>query len=124
MVMYCDGSGTNGKHVGFCVVRVGEPPYIEIAEGTLTSNEMEYTAMIRALATCGDGETIFSDSMLIVKQLTKGWRIHAMNLKPLHDSAAALLAEKHADIRWLSRDNNIAGVVLDKAMAKHKEASI
>jgi hypothetical protein len=58
--------------------------------------------------------------MLVVKQLSKGWRIHALNLRPLHESAEALLKEKRADIRWLPRDKNIAGIVLDKAMAKNK----
>ena len=68
--------------------------------GTATNNEAEYRTLISALKDLVGriqraGKTpstysllIYTDSQLLVGQLTQGWQIKATNLRPLVDEAA------------------------------------
>ncbi len=63
-----------------------------------TNNEAEYMTLLAALKnmlmnrTDLNGPTIFTDSQLMVGQLTQGSKVKATNLVALHDEAALLLA--------------------------------
>ncbi len=75
-----------------------------------TNNEAEYTTLLAALKnmlmnrTDPNGPTIYTDSQLMVGQLTQGSKVKAENLLALHDEAALLLAKTKAKLLWLSRD--------------------
>jgi ribonuclease HI len=74
-----------------------------------TNNEAEYTTLLAALKnmlmnrTDPNGPTIYTDSQLMVGQLTQGSKVKAENLLALHDEAALLLAKTKAKLVWLSR---------------------
>ena len=75
--------------IGFGVYDENWDPLEESAEyiGYATNNEAEYKALIKALdcATghCRGNVEHFSDSQLLVNQMTGHWKVKAQNLKPL-----------------------------------------
>jgi ribonuclease HI len=76
---------------------------LEFGHG-VTNNEAEYRTLIAALKDLVDrieragkdpadySLLAYTDSQLMVGQLTLGWQVKAANLRPLVDEAAALLA--------------------------------
>lgn len=78
------------------------------------SNEAEYRALIEALKSCNDGDVIYTDSQLIVGQLTKGWKVKAPNLKNYYVQAKALREQKKGcTIVLIGRANNRAGKLME-----------
>lgn len=109
MKIYCDGSGDNGRTSGYCVVR---GPYTEheVFDARYTNNEMEWAAMLRALAIATEGDTIYSDSQLVVNQLHGKWRVKEPRLKPFAQEGKKLLKEKKGvSVKWVPREENDAG---------------
>jgi len=104
-----------GQKAKACVVfEDGDMKITEFDRGT--NNEMEYTALIHALSDPrADRATIYTDSQLLVGQLTQGWKVNAEHLRPLNERARALLAQRKATLIWVPRGQNRAGKVLEKA---------
>jgi ribonuclease HI len=113
MDWYSDGSGFNGKRAAFSVANEGG--FLEIEEFTepFTNNDMEYEGLIRALTLAEEGDTVYTDSQLVIGHLTKGWRCFALNLQPRLDKARAILEDKKVNIMWIGRDHNKAGWVFE-----------
>jgi len=114
--IWTDGAGAllEGQKAKACVVfEDGDVKITEFDRGT--NNEMEYTALIHALSDPrSEGATIYTDSQLLVGQLTKGWKVRAENLQPLNERAKSLLDKRKATLIWIPREENRAGKVLEK----------
>jgi ribonuclease HI len=114
--VWIDGAGAllPGQKAKTCVVFEDSEVRTAVHDAG-TNNEMEYGALLEAL---GDdraqGATIFTDSQLLVGQLTRGWKVNAENLKPLHAEAKELLGRRKATLVWIPREENRAGKVLEK----------
>lgn len=71
-----------------------------------THNEAEYTALLNGLLWCKKNHytkdlVIFSDSELVIKQLTGKYNIKARNLRPLIQTIRNLLKEfRNYNLRW------------------------
>lgn len=117
MKIWTDGAGAllEGQKAKACVVfEDGDVKVTVFDRGT--NNEMEYTALIHALSDPrSEGATIFTDSQLLVGQLTQGWKVRAENLRPLNERAMALLIQRKATLVWVPREQNRAGKVLEQA---------
>jgi ribonuclease HI len=78
------------------------------SSGSQTNNVAEYCAMIAGLfwvrqeqaRNPGSKVTIFTDSKLVIGQLTLGWRVKAAHILPLWAEAAQLLDEVDVKIVW------------------------
>lgn len=74
-----------------------------------TNNEAEYMTLLASLKnilmyrTDPNGPMIYTDSQLIVGQLTQGSKVKAKNLLALHEEAALLLTKTKAKLVWLTR---------------------
>ena len=97
--------------------RDGRKHTIRLDLGTATNNEAEYRTLIAALKDLTGriekagrnpeayGVLVYTDSQLIVGQVTQGWQIKAANLRPLIDEARSLLkAFGGADLVKVPRD--------------------
>ncbi len=115
MIIYCDGSGWNGKEAKFCVVYGDEAPIIYVSEQKLTSNEAEYMAVITALANKKSKKAyeIRTDSRLVVEQVNGRWKIKEPRLLPFCKQARDLLALRRAVLVWVPRKDNLAGRVFE-----------
>ena len=114
--IWIDGAGAllEGQEAKTCVAF--EDGDVKVTRyGRATNNEMEYTALIHALSDPrSDGATIYTDSQLLVGQLTQGWKVRAANLAPLNERANTLLLQRKATLVWVPREENKAGKVLEK----------
>ena len=85
--------------------------------GNPTNNELEYLALMYALGyirdkyKCAEVE-IYSDSMLVVKQMNGKWRVTTESLLPLYEKCQSMVTSK-IKIKWVSRKFNLAGHVLE-----------
>lgn len=81
--------------------------------GSSTNNEAEYMALIEALKSCNEGDTINTDSELLVGHLTRKWKVKAENLKEHYNQAKALLDKKKCKLVLVRRADNKAGKLLE-----------
>ena len=87
-------------------------------DGEPTNNELEYLALVYALRYIQNNYklrsiTIYSDSMLVVNQINGKWRVTTPTLYPLWQKCMKLMTDK-IKIKWISREFNRAGWVLEK----------
>lgn len=90
---------------------------IKVRGNRPTNNELEYLALIYGLEYVKNNYRnqhiiIYSDSMLVVQQVNKNWRITTKNLKILHDKCMKLM-RSNFHIKWIGRESNLAGWVLE-----------
>ena len=78
--------------------------------GIRTNNEAEYMVLMTLLTNLrpGQGPIIYTDSRLIVGQLTQGWRVRAPNLLEFHRVAADELGLTGARLVWVPRAQIVA----------------
>lgn len=93
--------------------------------GRLTNNQAEYRALLRALDSLQqlevDDVTIFSDSELMVRQITGVYRVKSADLKPLHAQAQrSLLGLSSWQIRHVMREENKRADQLANRAMDHK----
>ena len=79
----------------------------------MTSNDMEYKAVVEAAKLAKEGDTIFTDSQLVVFQVLGKRRVRNMKFMTLVQYIRKRLFETGAKIEWISRDNNLAGHALE-----------
>lgn len=123
--VYTDGgySPVHSRGMICYIINGGQPQHSEFCEhevGNLTSNTMEFIAILSALedekVPSGSLVNIHSDSQLAVKQLSKEWNI---NYNHLHELALKIWKaghDKHLKLRfkWVSRDDNPAGHFIEQ----------
>ncbi len=115
MRIYIDGSGWNRRESKAAIVtESGKEEIIRLKEKR-TNNEMEYLALIIALEKYAkDGDEILCDSQLVVNQLLKGWKINYLHLRELNAKAKKLLEKKKVKLIWIPREENKAGILIEK----------
>lgn len=100
-----------------CYVIEGSPPNIHAYKRPVTNNIGEYKALIRALQKANElnlPDALFlTDSKLVADQLNGTAKVKAEHLKSYHALAKELLGLIGAKIAWISRKENLAGLVLD-----------
>lgn len=112
MKIYCDSSIREA-----CIVVEGKQPLIVAYKEKQTNNSGEYNAVILALETAlslGSKQAeILTDSRLVVEQVYGNWACHKPHLEKLRKKVWGLLAQiPQATIKWIPREENLAGKVL------------
>lgn len=113
---YCDGGGNNKTNTGFYgsfyvedQEMVRYPVGCREYAGLKTVNEAEYQTLILLLIwlyehNITDEVLIHSDSMLVVQQMNKEWRVNSNSMKRLNNIAMTLLIRlPNVKIEWVSR---------------------
>ncbi|MCX7914167.1 MAG: ribonuclease HI family protein [Thermodesulfovibrionales bacterium] len=112
--LYCDGASKgNPGHAGIGVVLLIDHQKITISEyiGITTNNLAEYTALLKGLKEAlKNGATsinIYTDSELMVKQITGNYKVRSPNLEKSFREIISLLTKfNHYLIKHISRDLN------------------
>jgi ribonuclease HI len=114
--IYTDGAGSmfQGQKGLIAVVFEGSKELLEEIDNPVTNNEAEYLAMLKALNLCSVGDEIFTDSQLVVGQLTKGWNVNADNLRVFVEEGKNLVALRRCSVTWVPRDKNLAGKLIEE----------
>jgi len=113
--IYCDcetyNNGKEGQN-SFIVVLKGNKVLKEEV-GDRTCNEGELLAINLAIREAKDNDVIYSDSQLAVN-LTNGlWKAHKKHLIPYIRQNRKLLMDKIVGIKWLPREENKAGILIE-----------
>jgi ribonuclease HI len=122
MKIYCDGSGWNGKSVGYCVLKEDGTLYEEVFETYRTSVEMEYMAVLAAFTQARPGDIVFCDCAVIVDHLKKGKKVKSEALKSMYEKAKTIMHPR-VKILKISRNRNKAGIYLEKAKKMRAKSS-
>lgn len=117
MRIYCDGGGQ--PRARFAIVADWGPvPLSFVAnfpQTPYTSNAMEYEAVFCACVIAREGDEILTDSKLVVKQVAGEWQINLPRFSERAGLIRELLAAKHLTLRWIPREENLAGHLLEEA---------
>jgi ribonuclease HI len=148
LIIYIDGGsrGNPGPAAAGVVINAksdGKPVHeAGYYIGNATNNVAEYQGLIRSLQDAkklgGEHVHIFSDSQLMVRQITGQYRVKSPDLQPLHEQAQMLLLEfSQWEIQHVLREKNTradelvnialgkrADIVIDAAGNQHCEADI
>lgn len=101
---------------------VHEIPDLLSPRGPLRSNNIaEYIALLRLLRRAseldarrpGTRYAVHGDSQLVVYQMLGRYRVREAHLVPLHAEAKRLAASLAVSFRWVPRDQNRAGRLLE-----------
>ena len=111
--IFVDGSGFNGYESKFCVVFADGKSEIKTFKANRSNNEMEYEAVIYALEKCDNNSIIRTDSQLVIHQVLGDWKVKQSHLLKLKARASNLIREKNATLRYIPRDKNLAGNLLE-----------
>lgn len=128
MVLYSDG-WLNYRTFGFSIVDsekniLVRKEYPVKNSVTDTCNTAEYLGVINALNIATNGDIVYSDSELVVQQINGNWKVNFYHLKVLCGAARLLLRDKKITLKWIGRDNNLAGLFNDKKLFDYNESYI
>ena len=105
----CRGNHAHGKREAYGSISDGKAIMRRRLAKARTNNEAEYMTLLASLKnilmnrTDPTEPTVYTDSQLMVGQLTQGSKVKAENLLALHEEAALLLAKTKAKLVWLTR---------------------
>lgn len=108
MKVYTDGASRGNPGPAACSYQIKDETDKRVASsvfflGQTTNNVAEYTAIIYALSRASqencDELQVYSDSQLVIRQITGVYRINRPHLKFLYDEVMAL-ASRFGDITW------------------------
>lgn len=119
-IFHVDGAGMrpDGTGSGFAWVRIGTDEQRVCRADGLTNNAAEYRALISVLKHLAPGNRarIFTDSQLVCEQFNHRWSVNDPKLIRLLNRAEDLIEEKELEVqvRWIRREENIAGKLLER----------
>ena len=128
VTIHTDGGarGNPGPAAGAFVMTAAEDGAMLKEEGIFlghaTNNVAEYSAMIAGLEAAEAAEAVevdvFSDSQLMVRQMTGEYRVRNEGLKPLYAAARALAGRfERCDFHYLRREKNLrADALVNKTL--------
>jgi ribonuclease HI len=113
--IFIDGSGWNGKEAKFFVMSDDALlQHFEIIKENKTNNQMEYESLRYALLNFAkDGDTIYTDSKLVLGQVCQNWKINVEHLRGVCEECKELLKIKNIYLKWIPRDKNLAGIYIE-----------
>ncbi len=126
----CKGNQFDAKGPMWAAFVVGEEEYVRevpdlpTAAGPLRSNNIaEYLALLLLLSRLRElvsshtqtRYVVNGDSQLVVYQMLARYRVREPHLVPLHDQARRLAAELPVRFRWVPREENRAGQLLERS---------
>ena len=112
MNIFCDSSTREA-----CYVFEEQEPVVVPYPERVTVNTGQYLAAILALEEALkqglEDIVIWTDSLLVANQVNGIWECRKKHLLPFRDKVKGLAQEVQAAIRWIPRDENIAGKVIE-----------
>lgn len=123
MDLYADGSGLQGACAIYVKIVDSTIPkkkrhYLQVFNEDISSDKLEYKALIKALTLAKPGSKIFSDNMGIVDEVILA-KPPASGTKDLFKEAKKIIDSKPGlMIHWVPREKNLAGIYLERRLNK------
>ncbi len=112
--IFVDGSGWNGRVARFIIAIDDGEVFETRIEKRMTNNEIEYLAVIEAFKYAKDGDVIFSDSKVVVNQIKGIFACKKKHLFKSYMRARQLYNTRKVKLQWVSREENLAGKLLER----------
>lgn len=128
IIVYFDG-GTHNKRVSIVDVRDGYKIRVWENLKARTNNEFEFIALLKALQYVyseyginAKNVKLYGDSQLIINGIKNDRKFTSKNLTRLKRSCKMKIKQFHKSptLNWISRDENLAGFVLEMLYNKRK----
>ena len=115
MKIYSDGFASH-KRSGYliCDEQAKILLHKEYEPGTYTNNEAEYNGVLQAAMLAENYDTILTDSLLVVNQTYDRWKNIDNKFIKVRNEIRSLLRDKKISLKWIERDLNYAGVLVDQ----------
>ena len=111
---YADGSGWNGTQCGWAIIFPDGSTHVDMSsKEALTNNECEYKAVLCAAYSALSGDTIYTDSQLVVKQVSGEYKCKVQHLQRLLKETVQILSQKNLLLKWVPRKQNKAGKIFE-----------
>lgn len=112
MKIYTDGSGKTGKY-DYVIDDPDNKKVRIFQKDGITNNEAEFMAVVQALTDIPNEDIdVFSDSQLMVRQLTHEYAIKEDRLRKLAEKVWSLCEGRNVTFTWIPREENKAGKIL------------
>ena len=119
--LYCDGAGWNGKTCGYAIVdEKGRVVVHNEFEKAYTNNEMEYTAVWKAVQLATSDTRIVTDSQLVVNQVNGTWAVNEGKFNRVVEEIRKFIKKKNLVLEWVPRKENLAGIFLERVKKQRK----
>ena len=109
--VFCDSSTRKA-----CLVIEGQKPIFIVYPSPVTNNVGEYKAVLLALQRVLNNLTpitIYTDSLLVVNQVSGVWACRKHHLLPFRERIRELLVKTGVSLAWIPREENQAGIKLE-----------
>lgn len=113
MKIWADG-GKNDRIVRIAVVKEDKTECVLGLPLDHSHNAAEYLSLKAALERASNGDSIYMDSKLVVEQVNNRWNVKEPFLRLLHGECSLIMLEKKCKVLWIPRDENRAGILLEK----------
>lgn len=112
---YCDGAGWNGKVSKIAIVNGSNKTIMQVDyHKKFSNNETEYMAVLSACLIAEPGDTIYTDSQLVVNQIHGNWKCNEAYLHEFRDLIRIILEDTKVPLCFVFRNENLAGKLLEK----------
>src|SRR3989304_8366617 len=93
--IHVDGAGFNSEVSKLCVIVIGtNKRVVSTVSEKWTNNEAEYRAVLQGIVIAEFGDSIWTDSQLVVSQVNGSWRTNEEHLRKLRDEVRSGLLRK------------------------------
>jgi len=118
MIYFTDGF-KNKKATGYIIINnSGDLIDYKEFEDIKTNNEAEYEGVLSACKNASTRDTILTDSKLIYGHCVLGWKCNYKHLQKYVNEITELIYTKVLQLRWIPRDKNAAGKVIEDKFSK------
>lgn len=116
---YTDGKNPSDTGGGFVVFK-DDKHFItqHIDKNNFTNNEAELLGVLFCSGIADDNDTIFTDSMNTIYWVKSGKPKARPDLKEIVNMAKSMVSKKHLQIKFIKREQNLAGNYIENSCKK------
>lgn len=127
MDLFADASGFSNGACAICVCKASKESLkikkrvLEIIHKDISSEELEYRALVKALSMAKNDSNVYCDNLRVVDEVLLIRSPNPKNIKWYNRARKIIEENPNLNIMWIPREKNIAGIYLDSRLNKIKK---
>lgn len=118
--VFCDGSGWNDSSCAICVATSRKNKEVKVFYEPYSARVLEYMAILKACERYSQGNVIHTDAKVIFNEIISKIEPLKEEEKVLWNRICYLIERKKLNLRWIPREHNLAGIILESRLNKLK----